>query len=198
MTDFVFDRHVPENQLDLLERVKTEFFVGNPVSIDIQLEGQSLDDNGNYILGLRAGPVIDITHLFHEMGHLAEREISKLLKKPYSGWGYTHGKYWEIAGKSGYEALTDQAVQREARVWAYQLSLQKYYNLNISVESAVSSAVYLDAFLYYKIELVRNLHYSLQNVTRLKYLAAQVEELHQTTFTIDVFKSAWQERMELL
>ncbi len=77
------------NKVDMVafERIRKDFFDGNPVSAEIKIEGYEIKD-GKYVLGCLAGPVYHLSHMIHEMGHLAEREIPKLLEKPNCGWGY--------------------------------------------------------------------------------------------------------------
>jgi len=161
---------------------------------------------GNYLLGNRAGPSCHISSLTHEMCHLAEREIPKLLEKPNCSWGFTYGKYWECLGQSGYESQTDQSVLREARVWAYQWSLHQTLGIPIeddeednNIEGLVSSAVYMDAFFIYRNKRIDpNLEFRQKEKEGLKALAAEVQELSRTRFTFDDFKRNWNEHMAAL
>lgn len=109
---------------NLLKEVSKRFFLKNPVKIKQRFEGQGISGSGNYLLGCYAGPEMDISHLFHEMAHLAEREEKAILEKPFSGWGFSHGKYWEVAGQCGWEPQTEQQVLREGRK-KYQVTDKK-------------------------------------------------------------------------
>lgn len=66
----------------VIKAIEKQFFDGHPVSFVMNLQGQALDEHGNYLLGGSAGPETHVSNLLHEMGHLAEREIDKLLLKP--------------------------------------------------------------------------------------------------------------------
>jgi len=207
----IFDDENDINK-DILSDVKNMFFNTQPVSVIVKQAGQSLDENNNYVLGCAAGPSIHTSHLFHEMGHLAEREPEKLLLKPYTGWGYTYGKFWQIGSQSGWESSTDQSVQREKRVWAYQLSLENHFNSHYFDErdenkdvafNIVSSVRYMDAFFFYKNRVINKEHrnqlgYNGSELEAIKILAEEVKFLSQTKFTFDNFCEEWFKRMELL
>jgi hypothetical protein len=202
LSDRIFDdpESIDKNALEVVQR---DFFDGNPVTIDVGIEGQRLDrEGGNYVLGCRAGPGIHISNLYHEMSHLAEREIAKLLEKPNRNWGYGWGQYWEIAGQSGFEYQTDQSVQREKRVWAYQLSIEKHYGIytqNIKNDNAPPEVVlariapFLPAFpLYIGRQGLKD------EKAAIQFLADEIRELSETAFTFKHFCDAWFERMKAL
>jgi hypothetical protein len=113
----------------IFKKLFKDFFAHTRNHVKFKVEGQSLNSLNEYVLGCMAGPSICLSNLCHEMAHFAEREVHKLCQMPAAGWGYTHGKYWEICGQSGYEPTTDQAVQREARCWAYQWSIINEYGI---------------------------------------------------------------------
>lgn len=185
---------------DLLKKVAREWFVGNPVKLSTGLEGQAISDISNhYLLGCVAGPEVHVSHLFHEMAHLAEREPEKLKEKPFGSWGFSLGKYWGILGKCGWEPQTDQQVQREARVWAYQLNLHRYYGLNAKPYNMISSAKYLPAFCHFERKHVKNIgDYKKEEKIALSLLANQVDEMSRKDFTFEDFRVNWCKRMELL
>lgn len=187
-----------------LEILGKDFFAGNPVSFNIKLQGQGLDTQENFVLGCRAGPVIDASNLIHEMGHLAEREIPKLLERPGGGWGFTMGKHWRIGYQEGYEFQTDQSVQREKRVWAYQWSILKHYGIKESLRDLLRSARFLAAFDLYTHRIIKE-HPELEKVTYgnrqnaiLAHLRKEVLELSRTEFTFQRFCQEWQNRMMAL
>jgi hypothetical protein len=203
------DNEINQQHLDLINE---EFFIGNPISINEELQGQGIDDNSNYILGCKAGPTLHVSHLVHEMCHFAELETKRILSRPRSGWGFTYGTYWEIGSNFGYEPQTDQSVRREMRTWAYQWSLQQKfgipnsfiqngYDVN-SIYDLVSSSIYLHAFSNYKYNVlsrdeIEKLGYPESNKKTIEILAKEVLELSKT-FTFDRFRKEWKERMDLL
>lgn len=189
-----------ENESNLDQRflavVLERFFTGVPVSVDPKVEGYKIR-NGEYVLGCMAGPSCDMENLFHEMSHLAEREISKLIERPYVNWGYGNGKYWEAGNRFGFEPQTDQSVRREARVWAFQLSLQNHFGLNISSYDTVRAAYWLDAFpIYARNEIPDCQVFSSEGQEQaLRHLADWVEKLSREEYTFEKFCSNWNERM---
>lgn len=207
--DDIFQNTINPEHLGILCE---EFFKGNPVSISKELQGQGLDENSNFVLGCSAGPSTDVSNLIHEMSHLAELEVPRLLKKPYGGWGFKWGKYWELNGHSGYEPRTDQSVRREMRTWAYQWSIHQSLQIPVSnyddeskgeLIDLVRSSTYLHAFANYKWAVLSQeerdaLGYSASEQKTLEILADEVLHLSQTVFTFDNFCKNWKERMDLL
>ncbi len=184
---------------DLLSDVLNMFFKNTPVSVKPSIEGYRIE-NGEYVLGCMAGPSCDMSNLFHEMGHLAEREIPKLLERPWSGWGYGQGRYWEFGGRFGFEAQTDQSVRREARIWAFQLSLQRYFGIQKSPYDTVSAAEYLDAFgIYARKEIEGISPFSEEGKKQaIQHLANWVEKMSNEEYTFERFCTDWSERMVAL
>ncbi len=183
--------HLIPYEVELLERVKSDYFLNNQVHVDIKVEGQSLNDNKQFVLGCRAGPSVEISNLFHEMGHFAEREIPKLLKRPLGSWGYKFGKPWSCLGRSGFEPNTAQSVYREFRIWAFQVNLEHHYGLETDIEDLIDSAVYLPAFYLYKMEIK-------SEKEKLAIACEEVKLLSKTDFTLKVFNEAWLVRLDLL
>lgn len=197
------------NKIDkvALETIKNDFFVGNPVSAIVDFEGQGINEQGDYVLGCRAGPSIHISNLIHEMAHLAEREIPKLLEKPYKGWGFSFGKYWEFGGRSGHEPNTDQSVLRELRVWAFQWSIQQHYKIkdkeSKTIFDLVSSIVWLPAFVYFKHKRISKeerelLKYDQSEKKAIELAAEEVRIMSNTDFTFECFCDNWFTRMKIL
>jgi hypothetical protein len=178
-----------------LDLINDLFFKDRPISYLKNKEGQMIDDNNRYVLGLMAGPSCELQNLLHEMSHLAEIDRKRLIKKPVTSWGLSFGKYWQIGTSWGYEPQTDQSVQREIRVWAYQHSISKALNLeNGSSKELASSAHWLDAFFLYK-------HYTVGTVSEAvakQNMAWQIEELSDTVYTYDRFCQEWDDRMKLI
>ena len=178
-----------------LDLINDLFFKDRPISYLKNREGQMIDNNNRYVLGLMAGPSCELQNLLHEMSHLVEIDRKRLVKKPPTSWGLKPGKFWQIGTSWGYEPQTDQSVQREIRVWAYQHSISKALNLeNGSSKELANSAHWLDAFFLYK-------HYTVGTVSDVvakQNMAWQIEELSDTVFTYDRFCQEWDDRMKLI
>lgn len=191
-----------------LTLIKKMFFDGRPVSLQVDLQGYIIDENGNYCLGCMTGPRIHESNLIHEMCHLAEREVEKLLEKPYNSWGYSFGQFWELLGRSGYESQNSKPVHREKRVWAFQLSVEKELGIrdvedeeDTHAYSLARSAPCLDAFMWYKREVLTEEQckdYVKAEKQAVQILADEIERLSQTEFTYARFCEQWFHRMELL
>ncbi len=182
----------------LLKEVARKFFIGNPVKIGQNVEGQAITEGNAYLLGCYAGPSQNEENLFHEMCHLAEREKEKLVERPHNSWGFSFGKYWEVLGRSGWEPSTEQSVLREARVWSFQLSLMRHFQIDITAEELARSAVYLSAFCYFKFKRVsKKLDYQESEKLAVSLLAALVEKQTEI-YTYNRFVEDWNSRMELL
>mgnify|MGYP006339620387 CR=1 FL=1 len=175
----------------LLDKIIHDFFLGNTViQFDRSISGQKIKEN-KFVIGPWAGHA-EITNLFHEMCHFAERPIEKLQELPPFAWGFTFGKYWEIFGKSGYEPQTDQAVRTEQRVWAFQRSVQKHYGIEEDPYDTVSSATYIHAFTMFLLGQGKS------NEEKLKILATETEIMSNNEFSFEKFKEDWNHRIEIL
>lgn len=181
-----------------MNEIEAMFFKPYPsvVGINKDVEGYKIE-NRKYILGLRAGPDSGISNLVHEMGHLAEREINKLVERSPYAWGYYMGKPWQVLNQSGVEPQNDKSVFREARVWAYQLSVLRHFGLmDETVEEMVSPAVYLSAWWLYA-KRVTGASYSKEKEA-VRILAKYVAKLASTKFTFENFCINWKIRMKAL
>ncbi len=167
--------------------VERYFKPNYPVKIKKHLTGQGLNEKNNFVLGCRAYDT-EPENLVHEMCHLAEREIPKLLEKPSNGWGFYLGKYYKIGVHWGFEPQNDKAVKREARVWAFQYNVLQSVGLDTTIDDLVSSAPYLSSFFLYRGE---------NDKERLSYLKDEVMEL-TNTYTLVKFEADWVERMKIL
>ena len=157
------------------------------------LEGQKCE-GAVYYIGDRAYINKNPENLLHELAHFAEREPEKLALFPSRSWGFSPGKFWQIGMHSGWEQVTDQQVQREARVWAYQLSLLREFGLPDDSHGLVSSAVYLPAWCYYHPEEER----TYKDAPRIALLAEQVERMSRESHTFEDFQRKLQARYEFL
>lgn len=180
-----------EKEEGLLPLIRKEFFDHPCVDINPQIQGYKMLD-GVYTLGCSAGPGRNLNILFHEMGHLAEREVPKLLERPNYGWGYTSGRFWQIGTSWGYEPQTDQSLLRELRVWAFQKCIASHYGLEEPTLKMVAPATYINSFDVYRYK------HNLTIEKTLETLADKVDELSQDTFTFDRFVKDWNSRMEIL
>lgn len=189
--------------MEIIDEVKRDFFDGNPVEVQENVQGYKIDADGKYILGMRAGPSVDINHLFHEMAHLAEREVDKLVQRYPVGWGYHFGKFWRCGGCSGYEPQNSKGTLREARCFAYQFSLAQYY-LGTSWENFdyYESATFLSDWDIYRREVCPYDTSSVELYTRSKVdsLVAYRDHIHSLldNFSFENFKIEWAKRMEAL
>lgn len=193
---------------EILEQVQKEFFDGTPFFISENVQGHSFDDDRNYVLGCRAASQASVCNLFHEMGHLAEREIDKLKLRRF-GWGYYSGKPWRVGTAYGWEPENDKSVLREARCFAYQLSLQRHYNISDAKDGEDWSldlaelGVYLPAWCYYKHRVIPKeerdgMDYKESEKLAIQKYAEEIEHLSKTEFTFERFCDAWWQRAEAL
>lgn len=169
-----------------------------------------MDDRGRYILGCRAALSLHISYLTHEMAHLAEREIPKLLERPNRNWGFSLGTYWEVMGKSGYQHNTDQAIRREMRVLAYQWSFMQHYGIRQprrygrhSLLSVVKPSERIDSYIHFKYnpeiqKKIAHLEYEDGDARALEFFRDEIKELAHTKFTFEAFCDAWSDRMKAL
>lgn len=178
----------------LLHKILTTFFKpGGPIVYDEDVEGQSLHEpTKKFVIGPWAGPRAECGNLLHEMCHFAEREVKKLRKFPFSSWGFSYGKYWEVLGQSGYEATTNASVLREQRVWAYQLSIEQHLGMNPDPYDLVSSVTYMDAWCYYQPYVVR----CRDDEIRIAKLAKDTVVMSRNEYTFEAFREAWNYRIE--
>jgi len=136
--------------MSIAKQIKNDFFYSSSFRIK-NMEGQTCEEKSYWVGGI-AGPSCNLSNLLHEICHFAELEKERILEFPKKGWGLNMGKFWQIGNNWGYEQSTDQQVQREARVWAYQLSAQKHFGLNDSAYELVSSVVWLPAWCHYRMK----------------------------------------------
>lgn len=170
-----------------------EFFEDDVIRYKPNIEGQSVEDNV-FIIGDKAGPSRDLENLLHEMSHFAEREIEKLKAVPADAWGFSFGKYWQIGAAWGYEPYTDQSVQREKRVWAYQMSIMRHLEILTDPYEVVRSVKYLSAWSYYQ-PFAQKTH---EDECRIHKLADEADKLSRETFTFGRFYEECRERINIL
>lgn len=186
----------------VVSQVEKEFIDEDIAGLDEVAEGYYVED-GRFIFGLMAGPLQCVTNVLHEMSHLVELEMDRLLKRPEFGWGLIHGKQVQVGGRTYNEMSTDQALMREARVWAYQLSLQRYYGIQTSALDTVSSARYIDTWYVYRNKVTSEekasgvVHVQRDKIA-LGHYANMVESMSKSRYTVMRFKKEWKMRMDIL
>lgn len=184
-------------RMDLLDVVEKEFFTDSIVGVGEGLEGQKVD-GGGFVLGCMAGPFQCVTNLLHEMAHLVELEKERLLEFPDGGWGLIHGSRIMIGERPYYDMITDQAVLREARVWAYQVSLQRHYGIDEAVDRTVSSVEYIGSWHIFRAKHGGSESLQQRDRRALKVLADMVDRLSREEFSLENFRTSWWERIALL
>ena len=160
--------------MSISHEIKKIFFQSPIFQLKSKLEGQKCEDKSYYV-GAAAGPSLNLSNLLHEICHFAELDVDRLKKFPVYSWGFYPGKYWQIGTSWGYEPQTSDQVNREARVWSFQLSAMKYFGMDDSAQELVKSAVWLPAFCYYK--------YSFNNPSEKKalyHLSRHIERSSKT------------------
>ena len=183
-------------ELSQMELVEDDFFVGNPVHLSLSLEGQGLTGDGEYLLGCREGPEMSLTNLLHEMAHLADRSIPKLLEYPTCGWGYISGAAWYINGMSGVEPQNSEGAMTEIRCYAYQVCLINEYMRELDFNGLydlVKPIRFLPCFDLFKEETKTN-----KDEDTILLVASWVKTLSLTTHRIKNFRNAWKKRMAAL
>lgn len=94
-----------------------------------------LEGYRNYTFGGRAGPSVNVSHLFHELAHAAQFGPDEFRTRAGShGYSFRVPRLY-IAGRFCDEPLTMQASAREAETFAYQLHLMKAAGFRASPQS---------------------------------------------------------------
>lgn len=179
---------IPIDELSILHRLKKDFFRDDVVRFEMDFEGQKMDGDV-FVLGCSVAMTQGVEYLMHEMAHFAELSIERIVKHPKYNWDLSLPKGY-LNGRLYYDARTSSSLLREARVWAFQVSMHRHYGFDVGVERLVSSAEYLNAWTIYKVEIGQR-----DDKKAMKVLAEYVETLSRTEFTFDVFKTSWNERV---
>ena len=179
----------------ILPKIKEIFFDPYPqVEIKENLEGQ-LVLGGTICLGLRAGGEIGESNLCHEMAHLAEIDRERVFSQ---GWGLKNGKPIDFGdGTIIYQRTTAQHIDREIRVWAYQLNLHRYFQIDEDASALASSAPYLpDTYLAFdRLPEIKSIQSNKQrNNVFADWVAREIE--HQSEiYTFERFCHQWQNKL---
>ena len=179
--------------METLKKVKELFFANKQIKLSVGLEGQKCDGT-TYIVGCKAGPSVDIQNLLHELCHFAELEKERLLLFPRTSWGLKFGKFWSFGQHWGYEPQTSEQVEREARVWAFQLSASKYFGLNANSHDYAKTAVWLPAFTIYECGFTGKA----SDCKAIYKLSKHIERLSKNRFTFDKLIDDFNDRIKLL
>lgn len=176
---------------DSFELIKQDFFGDDcPIKIKWGLEGQRLID-GHITIGAKTGPEATVFGLTHEMAHFVELDIERILKKPVRNWDLRNGSSFVVGDRFVHMPITTQAIEREARVWAYEISLRKKYGLDFDVDYMVAGADFISAWDIYRARFD-------SNNAALSSLKEHVISLSDTTHTFEVFKEEWNRRVSVL
>jgi hypothetical protein len=150
-------------------------------------------ENSVIKLGYRLNSDYDISSLMHEICHLAELPIKRVLDKPSTNYDFSYGVFWQIGTSWGYEPKTDQATQREIRAWSYQYSLQKEIGIPIQSDKLVKSVVWMNDFTIYK---YKHGHKTDNDV--ISSIAKIVESNSRDMYSYKNLMIEWKERVEAL
>lgn len=157
------------------------------------LEGQTLDQEGRIILGLKAGPERSVENLIHEMCHLVEIDDQRMTSY---GWGLNYGALIQyIMGQRCQEFVTIQATKREIRCWAYQMNVYKALGINETVSDLVKVAVHMGDWpiLCYNDKI----GFKGDKEKALKWVEDEVKKA-MGIYTFERFESEWFRKMGVL
>ena len=181
--------------MSIAHKIKKDFLSNDLVNYDSKIVGQVCRDN-KYYLSDNVGPAKSLEYLLHEICHFAELEPDRLKKYPTNGWGLSSGKFWQIGVHWGYEQRTSQQVDREGRVWAFQLACQREYGMNDSAEDLVSSAVYIPAWCYFSAKHKSNGKHHEKKA--LYKLAKRVERMSNSDWSYQRLLEDYNQRLDFL
>lgn len=111
--------------------VSREFFALHEdiVGYNLQIGDNNIKD-GRFVFQTWAGPQADLFNLAHEIGHMVEID-DKRCHKP--SWGFGYGKSVYIPGHGDVREgmITNQAVEREIRVFGIQLVIHEHFGIDL-------------------------------------------------------------------
>lgn len=184
------------------ERMLEEFFVGSPIQIEWDFHGTQKVHNKTLIFGPWAGPAQCITHVMHEMAHLAEIDDARILEH---GWGlrmpevYIPGRYSHMAAVP----TTYQASLRECRTIAMQWHLQNHLGIEETPREAITSLKWMPDYCNlpcrkYDGNTPGEFSYAESEETRLAFLENKMIEYARDKYTLTFFMQEWVRKNELL
>lgn len=177
--------------MSILGKIKSLFEVDG-ILVLRNFEGQRCKDD-RFEIGFYLANGVCPTAALHEISHFAELPIERILKKPNKNWDFSYGKYWEIGWKSGYEPQTDQATQRELRVWGYQLSIQRELGIEESAYDLVKSLVWMNDYWNFSYKTGIK-----EEKGVIAYAADIVEKYSNAQFSYKNFLESYKERINAL
>lgn len=184
------------------EQLLETFFVGSPINIDWDFHGTQKIHNNQLVFGPWAGPLQCITHVMHEMGHLAEIDDDRILKH---GWGlttpeqYIPGRYSHIASVP----VTFQPSLRECRAIALQWHLQNFLGIEETPREAITALKWMPDYCNiparkYSGTSPGEYSYAESEETRLLFLENKMLEYSRNKYTLTFFMEEWKRKNELL
>lgn len=177
--------------MSILGKIRSLFEVDG-VLVFRDFEGQICEDN-RFEIGYKLNGEIDSTAAIHEISHFAELPIERILKNPRNNWDFSYGKFWQIGIHYGFEPQTDQATQRELRVWGYQLSIQRELGIEESAYDLVKSLVWMnDYFIFSHKTGIK------EEKDVIAYAADIVEKYSNAQFSYKNFLESYKERINAL
>jgi hypothetical protein len=108
--------------------------------LDERLQGYDIRE-GQLVLGLRSYEDIKLENALHELCHLVDCEDDNIFKIPY--WGLKVKRF----------RTTDQHIQREIKIFAYQQNLSPVFKIPFNLNKMAEIAMFLpdaDLFKYTK------------------------------------------------
>jgi hypothetical protein len=125
------------------------------------------------------------------MAHFAELELDRVLKMPIRNWDLRNGSSYVFNGRFYHEQRTTQAIEREVRAWAYEVSLRRRYELEVDVDYMVAGAEFISSWDIY----VKDFQSSKEALNSLK---EKVLTLSDTTHSLSNFTREWNVRVGAL
>lgn len=181
------------------------FFKDSPIQIDWAMHRtQKVVDDIQLILGTWAGPMQCITHIMHEMGHLAEIDDKRILK---NSWGldlpmeYISGRYSRICPVP----KTYQATLRECRTIAMQWHIQNFLGIEETPREAIKALQFMPDHLnipytQYDANACRIASPSLSDAdeSRFSFLENTMLGYARGQYTFAFFLEEWKRKNDLL
>lgn len=173
------------------------FFQNSPIKIDMEMHDTQRVIGKQLVLGPWAGPMQCITHIIHEMAHLAEIDDKRILK---TGWGlqtptqYIPGRYSYIAPMP----TTCQPSEREARTIALQWQIQSMLGIQETPREALNSLKYLPDWCMIPYERTEGETMYEYDEKRYVYLENYMMQSIKEKYTLDFFMKEWKRKNELL
>lgn len=185
------------------EKIKCIFVTNysDIIGINEAIEAYKIDDVGRFIFGCMAGPSCEWENLIHEICHFIELPLKRLLARPQYGWGLSPGGFIQVVfGQLFQEAMTDQGVRREARVWALQANICEYLGMQPHVTEWAKSAKYVNAWGMWSLNFKdEEENYRLREEKATLGLASYINELRKKPkYQAETAIQRFQKRVELL